>query len=489
MSLDHDNRTPLHDAAHSCNVKVAEVLFQHGADAGAIDYRGCTPLAEVVANLNPAPDVVAYFAQKSRKSCERGREKALMFAERFGPEVAKILLDNGLDVNQKGKHTAPLLKAAEGNPETVRVFLENRANIHIEDSFGCTPFHIAAQHGNTETLRLLLDHDPNFVHAVNQKGETGLHLASTGYHKKGAECVQFLLERGSDIMAVKENGDTALHEAVKHYDSNKEIVETLLKHATSNVVNSSNDIVSAINTSGRTALHAAADKAASSMVKLLLQNGFSINAVDNEGKTPLHLAANHWTCDAFRCLMESGADATAVDKNGNTVLHSASDSYCSRITGIVDILFERGFADVHCRNKEGETPLHICAGSGGVEKARLFLEKGADINAVDSNGCTPLHCAAGFYSSEVLELLIEGGANINAADNNGNTALHVAARGSEDSLAILIEHGGDATIANSNGETPSDLLAVRNVDQGSNSSDPDLDSNSDSGGNHSGDDQ
>ncbi|KAG9271312.1 ankyrin repeat and SOCS box protein 18 isoform X1 [Astyanax mexicanus] len=49
---DSERRTPLHKAARNVQVKLVQLLLDHGADINAIDYNGCSPLSCVLQTSN-----------------------------------------------------------------------------------------------------------------------------------------------------------------------------------------------------------------------------------------------------------------------------------------------------------------------------------------------------------------------------------------------------------------------------------------------------
>ena len=64
-------------------------------------------------------------------------------------------------------------------------------------------------------------------------------------------------------------------------------------------------------------------------------------------------------------------------------------------------------SDVNARDDNGETPLHVSAGSGHLDVVRLLMEKGADLFAEDKEGRTPSTCAQLFGHKEVEKCLQE----------------------------------------------------------------------------------
>jgi hypothetical protein len=74
---------------------------------------------------------------------------------------------------------------------------------------------------------------------------------------------------------------------------------------------------------GRTALHFAATRGDTNMVKVLVSYGASVNQRDCNGNTPLHLACCTHHVGVVTALLKSGTDVNATDAKGVTPLHLA----------------------------------------------------------------------------------------------------------------------------------------------------------------------
>lgn len=72
-------------------------------------------------------------------------------------------------------------------------------------------------------------------------------------------------------------------------------------------------------------------------------------------------------------------------------------------------LLERG-ADIHTRDKRGETVLMKAARVGNFPVVKLLIEYGAEVNAIDATGGTALSYAKSFGQEEVADLLRSHGA-------------------------------------------------------------------------------
>ena len=120
-----------------------------------------------------------------------------------------------------------------------------------------------------------------------------------------------------------------------------------------------------------------------------------------------------------------GGNLHLTDEHGATLLHHAAAS-CSRKT--IKTLFHAG-ADIHVKNKRGESLLMLAAAHNGYTGiTRFFLEQGLSVADRSNDGCTALLLAARWQqNTDVLDALVSAGSDLYARAANGDTAFHLAA--------------------------------------------------------------
>jgi ankyrin repeat protein len=105
---------------------------------------------------------------------------------------------------------------------------------------------------------------------------------------------------------------------------------------------------------------------------------------------------------------------------------------------------------------DGFTALHFPAFFGGMECARVLLDRGANVDAHGRGWMTgtPLNSAAAGRHADVARLLLERGADPNARQGSGWTPLHSAAHnGDPDMVTLLLAHGANPSATNDDGAT------------------------------------
>jgi len=266
--------------------------------------------------------------------------------------------------------------------------------------------------------------------------------------------VRALLKQNLDVNAVQGDGATALHWAAYRDDGAS---ADLLIRARANV-NKANDV-------GMTPLMLASTNGSPAMVARLLKAGANPNAGLESGETPLMAAARTGSAETVRLLLLKGADVNARETwRGQTAIMWA---VAEQHPDVVHALIEAG-ADIQARTKAwyelvnptgsedgtgvewvqqgGFTPLMFAAREGGVESARLLLEKGANVNDTAANGASALVVAAHSDNAELATFLLAQGADPNRAAA-GYAALHLAILHADLQLVKqLLAHGANANL-------------------------------------------
>lgn len=121
-----------------------------------------------------------------------------------------------------------------------------------------------------------------------------------------------------------------------------------------------------------------------------------VNAIDKDGRSALHYACLNDDIPLLKVMLEdSRTDIGLTTPKGEGIFHMAG-LYAS--LEALKILFtdKRASKYVNSQNKFGETPLHLCAGSGdkgAAKAAKLLLEAGASLTRVDKWQRGPLDVA------------------------------------------------------------------------------------------------
>ena len=108
------------------------------------------------------------------KNCSNHKAALHYASSENKPEVVKILIDSGADVNIKDDYTstAPLhISASNGYTRVTQLLLENGAEVDLKGSEGETPLAQATLSGHTEDAKLLIDYGANGEYHLWPKAE------------------------------------------------------------------------------------------------------------------------------------------------------------------------------------------------------------------------------------------------------------------------------------------------------------------------------
>ena len=167
---------------------------------------------------------------------------------------------------------------------------------------------------------------------------------------------------------------------------------------------------------------------------------FDLAAQDSTGRTALHWAAERGYDAVVGWLLKNGADVNAQGGAYGNALSAASAGGHEKV---VQKLLDAG-ADVHAQGGHYGNTLQAASAGGHEEVVQMLLEKGADVHAQGGLYGNTLQAASAVGHEEVVQMLLDTGADVNAQGGRKGNALQTAsARGHEKVVQILLEKGAD----------------------------------------------
>jgi len=408
--------------------------------------------------------------------------------------------------------------AQNGQAATIDILVKAGAKPNAPLATGVTPLMIAAKAGNPDAVKVLLDNGADANAKENARGETALMFAAAANR---AAAIQVLLQSGANAsLSTKVIDITAKNAAARGQAAAAQAQVAAAQPAQpgqpaaagrggrgrgngggGNMDEERPPLVDF--QGGMTPLLFAARQGHMEAAKALLEGGAKVNEVSPGDKTsPLLIASVNGKYDLAMYLLEKGADPTLSSTAGATPLYTAvnvkwapkSDypqpdtrqqrtSYLDFMTALLDrgadpnarLKLELWYSsynfDLSQVNAAGATPFWRASQASDVPAMKLLLERGANPFIKTSEEVSPLHVAAGAGVHGNDEITATGSwfpgvkflvdvvhADVNEGDGKGLTALHhAAARGDNEMILFLVSRGADPTKVSKTGQTVSDL--------------------------------
>ena len=124
--------------------------------------------------------------------------------------VKDFLSENGIDTKDNEGRTAIINAAFYNNTKLLKWLIENGADINKLDSIGFSALHFACQEGHIESVKILLDNEPN-VNLVDNYGNTPAWVTIMNW--RGGEnfpILKMLYKNGADLTIRNNSGNSAI---------------------------------------------------------------------------------------------------------------------------------------------------------------------------------------------------------------------------------------------------------------------------------------
>nr|XP_026490186.1 transient receptor potential channel pyrexia-like isoform X1 [Vanessa tameamea] len=392
--------TPLHVAASCARRHCTRLLLAAGADPNVLDVKGQSPLD--VAGL-------AHYHDKD------------INPSNF-TEVVKMLINAGSQFNSmKGSGfnvDTPLHIAAElGNIDCIKELLDAGVSITCLNSSGQTPLHVCVKNELEEPLQILANYatkDINPLTAmVDVKDKDGYTVLQAAVRAAWVPGVCIALESGADVTMKANDGETPIHSAATL--GNLDVLNEILSLA------KQKDFIDYQNEEGETPLMKAIINGHLNCVEAILNDGASIKLTMPGDINVLHIAAEYGHIDILKFLIEYDENATeeminavtSPDRRGFGPIHF---SVFNNNTDCLIYLISKN-ADIRLRTTssphKSSTPLHLAAMKNYEEIAKIILNNDrTTLHEVNSLGWYPLHTAGHHGSRDLVALLLQEGADL-----------------------------------------------------------------------------
>jgi len=294
---------------HGAGVGGEALADDQGADGNQVVGAEGNPVVD--ADGNPVPASTGRGRRPARAP-DGGELTALVYAARTGSiDAARALLDGGADVNQTTRYGwSPLLAATQNeNYKIAKFLIEHGANVNLANKGGWTPLYLAVDNRNIEGgdypvrtadmdslafITYLLDKGANVNLRITESTETRTVFTNQWLNEEGAtaflraaqsgdlQLLKLLVARGADPKINTKLGVTPLAaaagigwvEGVTKERSPEETVE-VVKYLLSLGIDPNIQA-----DTGRVALHGAAHKGATEVVKVLVAAGARMDVRD-----------------------------------------------------------------------------------------------------------------------------------------------------------------------------------------------------------------
>ena len=427
-ALDDENKHGLlHAAANGGHLCVAKELLKRGA---SVDLRGAKDRTALCHDAETA---------EGQQAMVRLDTTALTLAAALGEQaMVRLLLEHKASIDlQDAQGVSALVRAVcEGQPECVQELLEAGASTELRYPGGFTALELAEDEGHDAIAKLIRQHvaAPSTTVAAPTLSLSGHRVRISGLQARpelNGRCGvagRYNVAKGRYEVTVEGEAEAVLLKPASLQD---------MRQASAN---------------------------APSAVPAARPPGEQVPTTrDGTLCEPTPAPRDVWVAAQSGDLQQviewlhMGGHVDARAEDGRGLLHFAAYSGQLRVA---EELLQRG-ANVDLCGTKGTTALMVVASLGKHAMVRLLLEHKAGIDLRIASGATALMMAAGEGHTECMQELLEAGASTELRSQNGYTALQVAEAHDRAATAKLLkQHAAKHSAASPKAEVIAKARAV-----------------------------
>ncbi|CAL1265913.1 unnamed protein product [Larinioides sclopetarius] len=329
---DKDGDRAVHHAAFGDEPGVMELLARAGADLNARNKRRQTPLHIAVnkGHIGVVRSILELGCRPSLQDSE-GDTPLHDAISKKRDDMLTLLLDHGADIcltNNNG-FNALHHAALRGNPSAMRILLSKLPRnwvVNEKKDDGYTALHLAALNNHVEVAELLVQQGKANMNQQNVNLQTPLHLAVERQH---TQIVRLLVREKCDLNIPDKDGDTPLHEALRHHTLSQlrqlQDMQEGGKVGISNesTISGTSELLMGLGT------QSSDKKSNASIACFLVSNGANLHIKNKKGQTPLDLCPDPNLCKALtKCYKEHANEDSITPSNTTPVQDNETLEEC-----------------------------------------------------------------------------------------------------------------------------------------------------------------
>jgi len=329
---------PIHYATRHNKHEAIAYLLNNNISVNEPDQQGNTPV--FYANDKATLNFLLKHNADLHKCNNKGENVLFAATHNKNPELIATLTQKiDIDARDNNGHTSLMCATIEKNYDSMTRLIDLGANIRITDNAQENVLHKMARANDQKGAKIVLNHEKALLTDLNKNGDSAAFVAIQNGNITFAE---FLIDAGSPIDTINNDGNTIVHELIKK--SNNWLLNKLLKKLNSNLINHKN----------------------------------------KKGEWPLSLAVYNDDIETIKALNLCKADMYTIDAEGNNIAHIAAKNGKIKV---LTYLQSRQDLFKSCNN-HGETPFMYGAQQGQLETTQLLLTEehfrnGEVVNAIN----------------------------------------------------------------------------------------------------------